>query len=375
MNSNGTGTDILAISRDDISKEKPQILTDLDRNWHFGYLSYDLKNDFEKLYSKNASLFDLPNACFFQPDSILKFSGNKTETIKGSLDDLNISQSLHSLPNNSPQLIQRTSKEEYVENFDKIQFHIKRGDIYEINYCIEWYSENAQINPYIVYEKLNELTNAPFSSFLKMGELFVMCGSPERFIKKTKSKIISQPIKGTAKRSANKTNDELIKRSLKLSLKEKAENVMTTDVVRNDFSRIAEKASVVVSELAEIHSFKTVHHLISTIVAEVKEDKDFNDILRATFPMASMTGAPKISAMKISEELEDFKRGIYSGSIGYLDNKGDFDLNVVIRSIIYDQQTSHLSIPVGGAITAKSEAEQEYDECLVKAEAMFQALK
>ena len=361
----------MALSNHSIQGIKPQDISISNGKWHFGFLSYDLKNEYENLSSDNSDLFNVPNAYFFKPNQLFLIPEQKEELVLERVLNLHASH----FDNKPVELIQRTSKEEYLENFDKIQFHIKRGDIYEINYCIEWYSKNARINPYEVYAKLNDLTKAPFSAFLKTGDLFVLSGSPERFIQKKGAELLSQPIKGTAKRSSNVANDELIKRSLSLNIKEKAENVMTTDVVRNDFSRIAKKASVRVSELAEIHSFKTVHHLISTIKAEVDEHYSFQDILKATFPMASMTGAPKISAMKISENVEAFKRGIYSGAIGYVDDKGNFDFNVVIRSLIYNQKTKHLSIPVGGAITAKSDAEQEYEECLVKAEAMFQALK
>jgi len=367
--------DFLGLSNSIKSIEKSDAWSLLENRWHFGFLNYDFKNSIENLRSENNALFELPEYYFFQPELLFDISKDILNPIIGSVQSMEAYDKDYSFINESPDLKQRTSKEEYLANFDQIQFHIRRGDIYEINYCIEWYCENAQINPYSVYYKLNQLTKAPFSSFLKIGDLFVLCGSPERFIKKNGSRLISQPIKGTVKRGKNDTNDELIKKSLKLSKKEKAENVMTTDVVRNDFSRIAQKASVIVKELAEVHSFKTVHHLVSTIEARIKDEQTFQDIIRATFPMASMTGAPKISAMKISEQVEDFKRGIYSGSIGYIDNNGDFDFNVVIRSILYNQKTKHLSIPVGGAITAKSDPEREYEECLLKAEAMFQALK
>ncbi|MEM7162024.1 MAG: anthranilate synthase component I family protein [Bacteroidota bacterium] len=338
----------------------------------FGYISYDYKNKIEDLTSLNPSLITFPDYKFFKSE--------KTQSIP--VDALN--ENLETLQsrwrqraNNQSEkidLISRTPKEAYLDNFEQIQWHIKRGDIYEVNYCVEWFADNCQINPFHTYRKLNDITLAPFSALVKIEDTFILCASPERYLKKEGNRLISQPIKGTVSRGRSENEDQLLGTKLTTTIKEIAENVMTTDVVRNDFSRIAQKGTVKVKELAALYSFRTVHHLISTIECIIKKDQSFNQILAATFPMPSMTGAPKISAMKIIESSEDFKRGIYSGAIGYIDENDDFDFNVVIRSIIYDDRLKRISVPVGSAITSKSEPEKEWDECLLKVEAMKMAL-
>jgi para-aminobenzoate synthetase component 1 len=226
-----------------------------------------------------------------------------------------------------------------------------------------------------IFEKLNKISAAPFSAFSKFGNYFLLCASPERYIQKKGNKLMSQPIKGTAKRSQNKLEDEQLKTELSNNLKEKSENVMIVDLVRNDLSQIAKRGTVKVDELQTIYSFKQVHQMISTISCELKENITFSDILRSTFPMGSMTGAPKISAMKLIEEFESTKRGLYSGAVGYISPNGDFDFNVVIRSIIYNSENMYLSFMVGSAITDKAIAEQEYEECLLKAKALFEVLE
>ncbi|NND78180.1 MAG: anthranilate synthase component I family protein [Flavobacteriales bacterium] len=377
LNSNGKGTDLLAYQDTDTRGSSPWKLQEhleKENKWLFGYLNYDLKNDIEKLTSSNEESIKFPNRSFFVADHVVEWIDQARVISKGTG---NVSSALkdQKFISSKIELVQFTSKEEYFSNFDKLMFHIKRGDIYEVNYCIEWFAENVSIDPYLTYDNLNGLTKAPLSCFIKRKNKYILCGSPERFIKREGNRLFSQPIKGTAKRSKNSKEEQKAIGSLIGSIKEKAENVMTVDVVRNDLARVASKNSVNVEELAALHSFETVHHLISTISADLKTGIKFKDILKATFPMASMTGAPKISAMKIIEEVESFKRGVYSGSIGYIKPNGDFDFNVIIRSILYDDKNKKLSFSVGSAITAKSDPEKEYEECLVKAEAMKEALK
>ena len=227
-----------------------------------------------------------------------------------------------------------------------------------------------------VYSILNTISPTPFSTFYKLNNQYLLCASPERFVKKDGDKIISQPIKGTAKRDlTNKTRDEQLKQQLINSQKEKSENVMIVDLVRNDLSKIAARNSVQVDELFGIYSFPQVHQMISTVSATIKDEIDFADMLKASFPMGSMTGAPKYRVMQLIEEYEQTKRGIYSGSFGYITPQNDFDFNVVIRSIVYNEQTKYVSYQVGGAITHYSNAEDEYEECLLKAKAMEKALQ
>ena len=234
--------------------------------------------------------------------------------------------------------------------------------------------ENAIINPLEKFFKLNEISQAPFTVFFKNNKQFLLSASPERYLKKEGENLISQPIKGTSKRFSDPLEDEKSKNTLEQDPKERAENIMITDLVRNDLSRTAQKASVEVKELCGIYSFLQVHQMISTITSKIDPQYTAVDTLRTTFPMGSMTGAPKYAAMKIIEELEETKRGLYSGAVGYFSPNGDFDFNVVIRSILYNQENQYVSFSVGSAITSLSIPEKEYDECLLKAKAMHEVL-
>jgi para-aminobenzoate synthetase component 1 len=253
--------------------------------------------------------------------------------------------------------------------------HIQQGNIYEVNFCQEYYAENVDI-PFELdaYFKLNQLTLAPNSAFMQWDEYMVLCGSPERFLKKGGTRLTSQPIKGTAARGENEQEDEANKKALFSDKKERSENIMIVDLVRNDLSRIAEPNSVQVDELCGIYTFETVHQMISTVSCEVKKDIQLTDILKATFPMGSMTGTPKLRAMELIEETESFKRGLYSGSIGYITPDGDFDLNVVIRSFLYNKNEKYLSCSVGSAITIKSDPEKEYEECQIKVKRLMDGM-
>lgn len=347
----------------------------------FGYLSYDLKNDTENLFSNNFDGLGFPDLYFFQPQKIIFIKGNEVvlsylrmvddeieddfqQIINGEfdIDDSNKSEGL--------KVKLRIHKDEYREKVTKVIDHIKRGDIYEANFCQEFYVENAQINPIDTYRHLNRISQPPFATFFKNDELYLLSASPERYIRKEGCKIISQPIKGTAKRFVEPVEDEKAVSDLAHDEKERSENVMIVDLVRNDLSRTAKKGTVRVEELCKVYSFKQVHQLISTVVSEINDDVHPVDVIRDTFPMGSMTGAPKISAMEIIEELEETKRGLYSGSVGYFTPDGDFDFNVVIRSILYNEEKKYISYSVGGAITAKSTPDKEYEECLLKAKAM-----
>jgi para-aminobenzoate synthetase component 1 len=360
------------------------------KDWIFGYLSYDLKNDVERLSSKNQDGLDFPDLYFFQPQKLFLLKGDQLEIhYLNMLDDeieedfteisdLPINQMGKGQPEteNSESKIQaQISKEEYLQKVEKMLAYIQRGDIYEANFCQEFFAENREIEPFKVFQDLNELSGPPFATFLKLEEHYLLSASPERYLKKSGAKLISQPIKGTARRSQNSEEDIKIAEELSKDPKEQSENVMIVDLVRNDLSKIAKKASVNVDELCKVYSFKQVHQMISTISAELDDGIPPVEALRATFPMGSMTGAPKISAMKIIEELEETKRGLYSGAVGYFTPNGDFDFNVVIRSILYNSAKKYVSFSVGGAITAGSKPEKEYEECLLKAAAMRQALK
>lgn len=353
-------------------------------DWIFGYLSYDLKNDVEDLDSKNSDGLHFPDLYFFQPKKLFFLKEGQLELhylrmiddeMGSDFEEIMATKVFSTEKNESPiTTTARISKEHYLEKVTELLKHLHRGDIYEANFCQEFFAENAVIKPLGTFKKLNEISNPPFAAFLKLEEFYALCASPERYLKRMGDKVISQPIKGTAKRSEDKTEDELLAKNLKNDPKEIAENVMIVDLVRNDLSRTACKGGVTVKELCKLYSFKQVHQLISTIVSKVESGTPSVEILRTTFPMGSMTGAPKISAMKIIEELEESKRGLYSGAIGYFSPTGDFDFNVVIRSILYNAEKKYISCSVGGAITAKSIPEREYEECLVKAKAMRESL-
>jgi len=354
-----------------------------NNNWLFGYFSYDLKNNIEALSSNNSDYQLFPKIHFFIPSVIIKVKNNDVDILYEStysiceindvFDQINTIL-VHDQKIKPIKIKSRVNKQEYINKVLEIKRHLQSGDIYEMNYCQEFYVENLQIDPFNVFIKLNNVSKAPFTSFYRINNNFCLCASPERYLQKKNNKIISQPIKGTIKKSDNVLIDEKNKKALLNSAKDFSENVMIVDLVRNDLSRVAKQGTVKVEELAALYTYRDVHHLISTISCELDENKTISDIIRASFPMGSMTGAPKIRAMELIEKLEDTLRGLYSGSIGYIEPNKDFDFNVVIRSVFYNQQSQYLSFMVGGAITIDSDPELEYEECLLKAKSIFQVL-
>lgn len=352
-------------------------------DWLFGYLSYDLKNSIEPIDSQNIDGLNFPDLFFFQPKKIIILAQETLRFEYLGICEEEIADDFHTISTlnetkfkqfSALNIQDRVSFKEYVKGFDQMKYHIQRGDIYEANYCMEFYTDQATIDPLETYWKLNSISEPPFACFGKFNQQYVLCASPERYLKKQGTKIISQPIKGTSKRGANLEEDLLLKKQLRENPKEQSENVMIVDLVRNDLSKTAVKASVKVEELFGIYTFKQVHQMISTVVSEVAENQNPVNIIQSTFPMGSMTGAPKLSAMKIIEEVEQSKRGLYSGAIGYFTPDSDFDFNVVIRSILYNQKNNYLSFSVGSAITINANAEDEYNECLLKAQAMKKVL-
>ena len=354
-------------------------------DWIFGYLTYDLKNDVEALKSHNFDSLEFPDLYFFQPKKLFFIKGETLEIqylnyVNDELkDDLKaIKTSINPIIQQSDNPVRiklRIHKDEYFEKTTNMLAHIHRGDIYEANFCQEFYAENTQINPLETYNKLNRISNPPFATFLKCFDKYLLSASPERYLKKDGQTVISQPIKGTAKRSDNLEEDTLLTTNLFQDEKERSENIMIVDLVRNDLSKTALKGTVNVEELCKIYTFDQVHQMISTVTSKVDETTHPVDIIKSTFPMGSMTGAPKISAMKIIEDLEETKRGLYSGAVGYFSPDNNFDFNVVIRSILYNETKKYVSYSVGGAITAKSDPLKEYEECLVKAKAMRTVLE
>jgi len=350
----------------------------LDKKWLLGGFGYDLKNELENILSNNKDELNFPDLFFFEPKHLLQINGNTLTIISDEAD--NIYQQILITKINAKKfefngvLKSFFTQAQYEKTFDKILSHINRGNIYISNFCIEYYAENAEINPVKAFEKLNQLSPAPFANFFRWDDKYVICTSPERFLAKRGSKIISQPIKGTAKRNANVIIDNQLKNDLKSNAKEQQENVMIVDLVRNDLTKSAQATTVKVEELFGVYSFAQVHQMISTVVCEAKPELDVVDIIKNTFPMGSMTGAPKLKAMEIIEQYEQTKRGMYSGSIGYFAPNGDFDFNVIIRTILYNATKKYVSFEVGSAITINANAKKEYEECLLKADAILKVL-
>lgn len=267
-----------------------------------------------------------------------------------------------------------TNKQEYIKRVNNLKQHIQLGDIYEINFCVEFEATNVEIDPILVFLRLNKLAKAPYAALAKLQDTFIISASPELFLKRQADKLITKPIKGTARRSANAHEDENLKQQLHLSLKERTENVMIVDVARNDLSILAQRATVTVPKLYNIETYETVHQMVSTVQCKLKPEQSFDNIIEATFPMPSMTGAPKIRARQLIDEVEQFKRNEYSGALGYIDENENFTLSVLIRTLIYNEKTKRLSFAVGSAITHLCDPEKEYEECLLKANALLKAI-
>lgn len=362
--------------------------------WIFGFLNYDLKNEVENLSSAKPDHIGMPLMHFFIPEHLFIVKNNSIKILSNrKCIDLekeilkpevrSQKSDLHSktwrLKNYGEnrtkiKLKLRISKKDYIEKVNKIKKCIQRGDIYELNFCQEFFAENTVIHPLETWFRLNEISPMPFSCYYKLRDKYLLCSSPERFLKKEGKKIFSQPIKGTIRRGKNAAEDQKLKSFLIRSRKEQSENIMIVDLVRNDLSKIAENGSVAVQELCGLHTYQNLHHMISTISCDLSKERTFTDALQSCFPMGSMTGAPKIKAMELIEKYERTKRGLFSGALGYITPEGDFDFNVVIRSILYNSKSRYVSLMAGSAITASSDAKKEYSECLLKIKPMMEAL-
>lgn len=354
--------------------------------WLFGYLGYDLKNEIERgLVSENPDGLDFPDMYFFEPAMVFALRGNlltvhydndfvQEASVRKGIDQI-MSYVYQASPLNPiPSFIGRFSPTEYVDTIESVKRRIARGDIYELNLCQEFYAEGAAIDPYETFLGMNSRSQTSFSALGRFGSNFLMCASPERYLQRRGNRLVSQPIKGTTRRGSTPTEDELLKSHLASSTKERAENVMIVDLVRNDLARIALRGSVRVDELCRVYPFMQVSQLISTVSCRIPNHLHAADAIRSTFPMGSMTGAPKIRAMELIEHYERSKRGLFSGAVGYITPQGEFDFNVVIRSLLYSQTKEYLSYSVGSAITALSDPLQEYQECLLKARAIHDGL-
>jgi para-aminobenzoate synthetase component 1 len=355
----------------------------IGHDWHFGFLGYDLKNELERLDSRGLDGIGLPDLGFFQPRVVAGIRAGMLELSCLDADPRQVLAAIVSPPRETPPqgshqpvaLQPRMSQAQYQATVERIRGQIAEGDLYEMNLCQEFFAENAQISPLRVFEHLNQIGKAPCSAFLRWGDRYLLSASPERFLRKTGRDLHSQPIKGTRRRGSSPDEDAAIRAELAANPKDRAENVMIVDLVRNDLARHCLPGSVQVTELFGIHSFETVHQMISSVRGTLRPDAGALDALRAAFPPGSMTGAPKVMAMQCIEAYEGTRRGLYSGAVGYFDPVGDFDFNVVIRSILYNDSKKYVSAQVGGAIVFDSDPVAEYEECRVKLAAMEKALR
>ncbi|MEO7140649.1 MAG: anthranilate synthase component I family protein [Ferruginibacter sp.] len=348
--------------------------------WLFGHMGYNLKSEFFPSVHEKEDITGFGKGLFFEPEFIILIKNNIVQIQSYKKVCIEVFEEINKTTEivkgfENPIINPRINKEAYLDTIEKLKWHIQRGDCYEINFCQEFLADNAHIEPLLVYQKLSQLSPNPFAALYKLDDKYCICESPERYLKKTGQQIISQPIKGTAPRNKkDKHSDEKNRESLLNSIKEKAENVMVVDLVRNDLSRVCIEGSVMVEELFEIYTFPQVYQMISTVKGVLPVNITFAEIIKATFPMGSMTGAPKHKVLQLIDEYECSDRGLFSGSIGYITPYQDFDFNVVIRSIFYNRSKSHVSFWAGSAITFYSNAEEEYKECMLKAEAIIQVL-
>ena len=351
-------------------------------SWLFGHLAYDLKNDLENLSSQNPDGVGFPALHFFQPLVVLElFPSGELRIHSEQKDPEQIFREIQNqtlAPETAAPPIHvraRMAPSEYLEKVRRLQEHILEGDIYEVNFCQEFFAENCDLDTQALFWRLNQLAKAPFSAYYQTEENVLLCASPERFLKKTGNRLLSQPIKGTIHRGRDAEEDARLREQLAHSPKDRAENVMIVDLVRNDLARTCKPGSVRVPELFGIYPFAQVFQMISTVEGELREGMSFIEAIQKAFPMGSMTGAPKVMSMQLIEQYENSRRGLYSGALGYITPQGDFDFNVVIRSLLYNSDSRYLSFQVGGAIVYDSIPESEYEECQWKARALLNALK
>lgn len=351
------------------------------KQWAFGHLGYELKNSLHRPAPAKKDKIGFPPFYFFSPQIVLEIKSGQlhihAREPQKIFDDV-CGQVLRNedvcTPSIEPQAVM--SKAEYLERIRSLQAHILRGDCYEINFCQEFFATGATIDPFIIFQKLMAVSPNPFSAFYRLHDKFLLCASPERFLLKRGKKLVAQPIKGTNGRNlSSPAEDEALKNALRQSRKDQAENVMIVDLVRNDLTRICNEASITVEELFGVYTFPQVHQMISTISGELRDDVSFAEIIGAAFPMGSMTGAPKHRVLQLIDEYEPSARGIFSGSVGYVRPDGDFDFNVVIRSLMYNAAQAYLSYQVGSGITFYSDPEGEWEECMLKAEAIRKVLR
>jgi len=361
-----------------------QALHDKHKDWLFGNIAYEYKNDLHPmLSSRHRRKLGIHKFHFFVPETVCYISKDHStltiETLHPQVADIynaiTSADAEASEPMPQVEWTYTTGKDEYLKTVAALQEHIVNGDCYEINYCTEGFVPEVCVAPMQIFARLNNLSPAPFAAYYRLYDLHMACASPERYLCKKGNHLVTQPIKGTIRRDVDSAKDNLLKEKLRTDIKEQAENIMIVDLMRNDLARCSETNSVRVDELFGIYTFPQVHQMISTISSTLRADMTFTDALRYSFPMGSMTGAPKIKVMQLIDKYEKSRRELFSGTVGYITPDGDFDFNVVIRSLFYNAATQFLSYHTGGAITADSVPEKEYDEMRLKAWALERVFK
>lgn len=342
--------------------------------WRFGVFGYELKKQLNfKPFVSLPTAIEFPEMYFFEADIVIaKRKGSKWLSFEIGYSETIFEEIQNTNPENYSisgfdAFVSNFTQQSYQETIDKLRSHIKAGDSYEINLSQNFVATVSLTHPEALWEKMIAVSPTPFAGFAKWEHQYLLCASPERFLQLRSGRLLTQPIKGTIARGKDAKEDQQNSETLRNSEKERAENVMIVDLSRNDLYRSSEVNSVQVPHLFEVQRFPQVLHLVSTITGQKRKDLHPIHAIRNAFPPGSMTGAPKAKTCELISKYEMKQRGIYAGSFGYFAPGGDFDLNVVIRSLVYDAKTEVLSYHVGGAITWDSDPKAEFEETLLKA--------
>lgn len=376
----GSFPQMLAVGLEELLRYKPntffETLEAKCGKWWLGFIGYGLRTQVEQVPITNPSPVDFPESYLFSPKLLLRLLDHETIEATGPwaeywLAHRNLPKSLSLQVSGEPMRFGEpmawVKEEAYQQGFDKIKHHIAEGDVYELNYCVPFTAVTHGSDPSDMALAMLKEQDAPFGAVLKMDQRFIISLSPERYLKKQGKELVCQPMKGTAPRAADPEVDHANAQKLRESEKERAENMMIVDLVRNDMARASIPGTVAVTEMFGVYPFARVHQMISTITGYLTEGNSGLKALKYAFPMGSMTGAPKVRAMQIIDEVEAFERGPYSGALGYITPSGDYDFNVLIRSLFIDTPRRMAFFAAGGAITWDATAHDEWAEIQLKA--------
>ncbi|MBX5438523.1 MAG: anthranilate synthase component I family protein [Thermoflavifilum sp.] len=346
-------------------------------DWLMGHVGYPMSSYLWPDISRKSCLSGFPDIYFFVPEILILVQDNQVHIgIHGSATEAQHifyeichSQIRHPAFQNSLRVFPSLTRTQYLDILHHILQHIRRGDCYEMNFCQLFTAHPTNMLP---AETFLQLPPAPFSLCYRWHDAYLLCASPERYLLKRGSQVIMQPMKGTIARGRDQEEDAQQRFRLQNSPKERAENTIVVDLVRNDLSRTAIPGTVQVTEWMKIYSYPTVHQMVSTIRSEMDNAYQIGDLLATTFPMGSMTGAPKKKVLQLIDAYESWPRGIYSGATGYITPEGDMEMNVVIRSLLYTSPSGELFYHAGSGITCYSHPEAEWEECLLKTQQLSQ---